>query len=808
MSILTKRALFPRHWLRLQPLCQESPPHEVIFPDDNASSDLFGSRSQFNSRRGSPPVQLVLPVEMTAAILREVSEPKKVIHQEVAKLTGNYEIKYKAGDSTKTLLVEYNPKFIEKVQKLPKESIRLESKKTTESRLNTVALAKKLARRIEEGKNKDEFTHLEVNKDTKIIGRTKFRQIIKQIAGSDRNFDGADTDEGLIALTGFYSMITDHDELLKKQNGFLDKIHPGLYNANDDNFLAISELLMKHYFFDLKGIQSPADLEKSKGVYPELDKLGLRSIVRAFELTDLYRMVCRKGFFEGSNPIVRDWVLQSTTAKWGGEEGKNTARKAVQWVLKYGEKVVNEDGSYNLETIKDTNWGEVFSKDEYGLKSMYACCPHTKNVRDALKLAAPDLIGLEEHNIKPWQIRTKHMWKDQGSDGKLLIDNVTNYIVEHRLPDEGIKVLNADGNLNPEIAKEVNWARMYDLVAPGCQLRSGVKAHEALQRVCPNSFGYNDDQIKPQQFSWEGKWDEKEGVELFRKGFAYNLAKAGLARIVSTPLSTVVTIDKDSFERAYETNFRSQQKSLRTILDHGAVSISGGFEKIAQNKLGVAIKLLFKIEAAENLETESVNRSFLELLSRNGGSYSIELANVGIKPNAEVVPEPILDPVPETIIETKTVIESIAEVKVEPNSEVQMGTKPIAAVDRPILNYPTDYVQRQVSPVRETIKTSPVAGLRMLRWLRSIKVNFDSDVFGYSVAVFKHSCIEAGVSEEIIRNYETNSDDFEKLRKYLVLNEKSMKDVLDKMKQLSAGRKNQYTLVAPLGVEKTPEADY
>ena len=347
-----------------------------------------------------------------------------------------------------------------------------------------------------------------------------------------------------------------------------------------------------------RSISLPSQAKKTKKIKPTL--------------ADNDRQRLKPACQENNDPVLPGWIHSNNPRKWEGEEGKELARKASKWVLK-NEGAIRDNGSVDLEILKTRNWSEIFYDKKYGLGGMLVSCGFTKNIFEAIKLAIPESIGLEENQVKPWEITYRHMWQMEDSEGRLLIDHVTKYLIEKYLPQKyKLNLLKENGRLDAAKAKEINWSRLYVEVCPSALVNSSVKAHEALKRYSPNLFGYEDNQIKPWELRWENKWEGSQGKELFKKAFIYTLAKAGFGELdFTTGVKAIFT--KESLDERLK---QSRPNLQKIITDNGLML---GLRKSYSGNLSDAIASIFS--APEEIEKTRDLIKYLQAIIEDKGNY-------------------------------------------------------------------------------------------------------------------------------------------------------------------------------------------
>lgn len=423
----------------------------------------------------------------------------------------------------------------------------------------------------------------------------------------------ADDDE-IIALTAYFTLKEKfiNGNLLLGFNRFPD----GLLTPGDARFLPRVNVLAKHYLIDLIGIKKPDDLKKLGSYDKVLNDGHLRTVLRTFSPPSLFNFLF-PGFQDGSDPIIPAWKTFGYPNKWEGEDGKVLAQKASKWVLTK-EGAINSNGTINLKILKEKNWSNIFYSNEYGLGGMLTSCPFTKNIFEAIKLATPEAIGFEENQIKPWEITYMNMWQAKDSEGKMLIDHVTEYIVKKYLPDKyQINLLKENGRLDSEKVKEINWGRLYHEVCPSALINSPVKAHEALQRLYSDSFGLQNDQIKSWELRWEGKWEGDKGKQLFNKAFLYNLAKDGLGDLDLTGEPKIIFT-----KEKLESKLSKERPNLQKII--GENGLMSGFRKAYNGNLNTAIANVFNAPAELEKPRDAI-KYLQSIIEHNKGRIEILL---------------------------------------------------------------------------------------------------------------------------------------------------------------------------------------
>lgn len=415
------------------------------------------------------------------------------------------------------------------------------------------------------------------------------------------------------------------------------------------SFLPDSDIILaKHCFFDLEGVDTARRLETVE-INKVVKDLGLCPVLDGFSPPEVINLIS-PDCMEGANPLVRKWLI-SDTSKWTGEEGKTLAKKSMAWVLEHGEKVYNrENNQIDLEKIRSINWAVNLSRN-HGLKGMLALCPHADDTLKAVQLGLEELGGKELVDKLPrYYLTRNHMWTERESNGKKLIDDVTDDLIllmrtSHPEMFETVKVLDGknvgEGNLVPAKVRKFNsWSDSYNLLATDCLRGSEMTVFEALKRRCPDVCGWNFDQVKEWEMRSRDMWEGKSGKALFRKAIAYNMGLSGLGKFKIENEKLSLSFTKSDVQEWHERVIVGEYgNNLRKFVF--AKKLSGGLKySVCNDKISRLVKVLFDVPANEKLpkitksDGNPVSRSILTretmklLLDRTDGVYTIEFGKV------------------------------------------------------------------------------------------------------------------------------------------------------------------------------------
>lgn len=399
------------------------------------------------------------------------------------------------------------------------------------------------------------FDHLKPNSEG-----TSFEKLQRVIG---RHYPKLAQDEELVTLVGCFLIKSD-----KNPDGVFEGLPDNALDPNNANYASRVGVVIKHLFLDLEKRNSVYAVERFSGWDRKLRNYGLRKLTETDIRDSLVKTLSAKktgdetvkSFLDGDDPIIRPWLLDIN--KWRIEGSKELAVRACAWVLQHGEKVVKADGSYDIEKIRKIEntigWKVIFSR--HGLHGMFNQCKDVPSIYEAMRLGAEelkrrgavkkDLFGLDDDQIKPWEIRHKYMWTKEGANGERLIDQVTEYLVERKLRNERPELFKnkGKGELDPKKAKEVNWTGEYNKIVDGCLTNSGITTEEALRRKYPNLFGLGEDQLEPGGLKKAQKWEGEGGLQLLRERIAQNCVRFGIGEFLYRDGQYCYRLTRDQLE--------------------------------------------------------------------------------------------------------------------------------------------------------------------------------------------------------------------------------------------------------------------
>lgn len=491
-------------------------------------------------------------------------------------------------------------KFVE-----PENRLILESKEENKDRQAKVKIARQIAKQIKETVQNGQSRYL--SQEQKRTTYRNFLGVMLQVA-RELNLNPLEVcrDYEIVILTAYNCLETKLDKNLSRQNkkeeGFLEAFPDGiLKNA----FLEKTKILAKHYLIDICNLDSPLSIEKlNKTIFEDS---GLFFIADSFKLPDLFRLMF-PGYLDCENPCIRQWHIEYDE-KWSSPESKELISRALRVILRYDLGVIKEDWSYSIADMEEVPWGAIFNDKKYGLQNAIKYCSYIDNSLEAVELAFPSLVGINEGQLLPWQICFNGMWQIEHKDGKKLIDKVTIYLIERKLKcvDNG-RVSGKKIKQVPSLEKE------YNLIVSGCLKQSQVKTKEALRRVYPEIFGLCEDQIRPWEMPGEGIWDGDKGKSLFRIAFTFCLFESSLGNLDLSQNPPVFTFTLEQYEKWDKNELRGKNQTLRDLItDYG---LSGGLKGACGGNLNEAIRILFDINESDMPGTRDTRTIIKTLLQR------------------------------------------------------------------------------------------------------------------------------------------------------------------------------------------------
>lgn len=348
----------------------------------------------------------------------------------------------------------------------------------------------------------------------KEVLRDKLRYLISE-GRVDHNLE---EDKAFETLTVYLCVKTKYNS----RNGFIKELPHGFLNPEDESITEQLSTIGKYFIVNMTKNDTADKAEDFRDWAKSLSNAGLQKMGKLISPTELLKL-CYPGYMDAPNPPIREGKISSPD-KWTGDQNdsikiKLMAKRTCQSVL-IEEGVVNSDGSIDVEKFLEKDWGKIFYDPKYGLRGAIGICPFLPSTLSCIEIAAPGLIKRDDKEgvIPYWKF--KYPNKFSGSTGAKLIDEITKYIVEEKL-----KLVDDKGAVSAERIRQVSdWAKQFDDECSGCLHRSGAgNAYEALKRVYPKLFGWNNNQVQPGEIRYSKMWHGYQGETLFRLRFAKSI---------------------------------------------------------------------------------------------------------------------------------------------------------------------------------------------------------------------------------------------------------------------------------------------
>ena len=416
-------------------------------------------------------------------------------------------------------------------------------------------------------------------------------------------------------LTALYCIKT-----TENPNGFLSGMPIGILNQYEVGLEAFEEkvrMLSRHVLVDLKGIKTAKDVEELRGWSKIFQEPGLSVIIRELSLLEMLQITFPRIFHE-FDPPVRMWLLPIDKNNVPGSRELKAFQSA--WTLAIGTKVFDlNTNKFDIEAVKEKNWWAEFNNR---VEFDYEKDSDVHSLTDLFKLGAnalgiEDPIGIEEGKIPPWYITRKGMWEEVSANGRMLIDDVTEYLLTRHLPVKYPQCFDAEKNFKLECFDNVKWTDEYGSIASACLIDSKLKSHEALKRIRPEFFGIDAGKKTVGSISFRNKWNSSEGKSRLKTELARKLQESGLkCEFISDSGNSFVRFTgkdfrnwcNDYFIAAHRTwgDFFGENK-LESALRHGTQMGDSG------NSIGNAVAIFFGKTETVNLKGFTVETLFKQL---------------------------------------------------------------------------------------------------------------------------------------------------------------------------------------------------
>lgn len=583
------------------------------------------------------------------------------------------------------------------------------------------------------------------------------------------NLNESDIDAETVMFCAYY-LLKAHDPDPKSKTKFVgfDKLPDNFFDYEKEIKLRV---LAKHFFIDLKGYSTARDVEKIRELEDEVRSHHMAALFD--HNSDCIHTLIKNtfpGFADGENPNIRLWLIRRKNM-WQNGDGAVLAGRAVRFTLKYVAKVFDQDGSLNVDSVRKISrhggWEAMLTNKENPLEGLVSTTP-LRTIRQVVLLGLPEVKGsiISELALKIGQDHEKISDED--------MDKITEELVR-------IHCFSTSGEItNEAICAETRWAIRYNEVDKRIFVKSNFKnAYEALVHKYPERFGWKEGQIPPGDITFGNMWKGSEGVRLFRERFAHILSTVGLGTLSVTSIPIEYSVSKDELDRWIS---ERGQDPISYILKQKIRF--PGFADVCKRNLTQAYKTLFGSSTDFGILEKSFKRQLLtNLFEECGGELRIRFGPVLYGKE----------------IKEESPLQEVMEVKV-----VEEMKEPVCSR---MLPYPVE--NRIPRPIPLPIKNEPLnpeLGTRILRYIRV----FDAHQTNSTIAIglIKGAFKDLELDSKLLNSKKIvfNDDELkEKIRKYLVLSEKSF-DLI--VKFVSGCRIKNFDVIPVRTVNDTDAVEY
>ncbi|GEM_PF-4299825 len=498
-----------------------------------------------------------------------------------------------------------------------RQQILIESPQEAKSRLEKVEIASGIIENIRLIEGDKLKKRLQAGEFNRLVVRASERL---KIEIKSENFDE------IAALVVYKALNNKHENVLPEMvTSFLspDK-------QESSALMKKRNMLLKHHFIDIIGLRTAYDLENYNDWGGSLRRAHLNDVYKFLHVKDIIHLLM-PSCYEGVDPAVRLWKLRDFDT--GNVVERNIIiGKAWAWLF-VQEGFINDDGSYNLKKIRNiVDWKKLFLNkysfyfmNKPGGPNLYKSINFGVGILMEEGIVRKELFGFDEDQLFRWEIRTNGMFDEIDPDtGTILIDEITNYLVEVKLPKDGHGLVDTKGNLiASEVRKIRNFWTLYNGIHDGCLESSGIHAYTALQREYGDSFGYEKEKVRP----WDIKPNHAWTKEMFRQAFTCSLSDSGLGRLNISEGFVEYSFTKNEFIKWFNEKSKVVTNFWKKFFnEHG---IRGGFDKFAEPSIVKAFSILFGVDEGKKPNGRiTANDYVTDFLSKIGDRFAMAFSSL------------------------------------------------------------------------------------------------------------------------------------------------------------------------------------
>ncbi len=428
----------------------------------------------------------------------------------------------------------------------------------------------------------------------------------------------------LIAIVAFQCVRTPSNT-----NGFLKSYPAGLITLKTKAGRSRIGALVRHGLVDVAQLQTADQIEQIDPVKETLHQLGLSRTLNMASFPSLLK-VAFGTLVEGVDPAIREWKFKMQ-GKWKGSRGLARLKRVMGWIIEFSLQAYDRvNSTLDVGKIREQNWPQVLRKEH--LSHTIIKGSKVRGILNALALGAEALgnkflVGTERQQLKPWDIRQEYMWL--GRRGLQLLDQVTRYLVDTHLRSTHPELyFGPDRPICPRSAATFNgWKNSFDDVADDCLRMTGMTSATALARVYPQMFGYRENQIRPWELKYEGKWEGSRGARLLRNATAFWLSSLGIGQQIWQGEQLIWKVTEADVKIWLEAH-PNYSKLLDEGLDHHALN---GVTRYQTRGISGAIECAFGCKKS-HLKIKSRKELLLAVIKDVGGSHLHRFDPIDVRP--------------------------------------------------------------------------------------------------------------------------------------------------------------------------------
>lgn len=284
---------------------------------------------------------------------------------------------------------------------------------------------------------------------------------------------------------------------------------PRFFDEGDPSIRRKYALIARYVLTEEHECKTAADVENIKDWDSLFRNSGCAFMGEALKIPGFIRLAF-PGFLLGDYPAIRPHKLPYQYRIYDFNGISVLTQRVRNFVFE--QDIRDEEGRLDKSKFLKLDWNALL-KSEFRevISKEYDSC------LDFLECTMPDLIGIEDGQIRPWDFKFWVDWKNDKDQKHIIL--LTKYFAKK------LGMFNEDGSPDPHKIKSYpNWYRTIDAEVPTAIQNSQIgTVYDMFKAAYPKLCGWGFNQLNPGDISYDGMWQGRAGIDLLKMRFSKSM---------------------------------------------------------------------------------------------------------------------------------------------------------------------------------------------------------------------------------------------------------------------------------------------